>query len=110
MEEKYLFIEIEQEVKKTCKVIVTQFLKDKFYNSSDSEFLSEKLLEMISSSLLDISSNFKYVINVALFENKNQGYTQNTQMYYNTSTDGVLTEEYLFPNITCILTLFILAL
>lgn len=110
MAEKYLFNEIEKETKGICGKIVENFLQDKYYNAADSEFLTNKLLEQISNALIDISPNFKYIINIVLLKDKTQGYTQNTQMYYNTQTDGVIQEEYVFPNIVCLLNIFILAI
>lgn len=109
-EDKVLFEDIEEESRKVISMTVKDFLKTKAYNSKDVDFMINYLQDKILSELKQISDNFKYILSVIIVQNDNSGFIQNTSLYYDPETDGCISEKYTFPNISCIITLFCLAI
>jgi hypothetical protein len=105
-----LFEDIEGELKRVIKKVVEGFLHDKTFNIRDADFLIKYLEDNIMTSLTNMSDNFKYILTVTLLGNDTTGHIEDTAMYFDSATDGVVSEKFVFKNITCIVNLICLAL
>jgi hypothetical protein len=110
MEEKVFFEEIKDECREIISKTVNSFLKEKAYNSKDTDFMINYLNDTILNQIKRISDNFKYLINIVLLKDKCSGFTIDSSLYYDTDTDGAILEEFLFNDIVCIVNLYCLAI
>lgn len=110
MDEKILFSEIEHECTKIITSATNNFLKNKFFNLKDSDFLINHLNDFILDNLKQVSDNFKYILNIVLLKVEDLNIVQDISMYYDIETDGVITKQFKFDNIACIINLFVLAI
>jgi hypothetical protein len=105
-----LFEDIENESKKIIKRIVDGFLADKTFNIRDADFLIKHLNDKIMAKLTELSENFKYILSVTLLGNDNSAHIEDMALYVDTRTDGIISEKFVFKNITCIVNLICFAL
>ena len=108
--EKVLFSEIEEESRQTIYFIVNTFLKDKVFNTKDSDFFIKYINEKILEELRKLSKYFKYIIQTGLFQPNGGDLCQNVATYFDLETDGVISEEFIFENISCIINVFFISL
>jgi hypothetical protein len=105
-----LFGEIEGDCKKIIKKIAENFLSDKTYNNRDADFLIKYLQENILKKITELSDNFKYIITISLFGNDTSSHIEDTALYCDILTDGVISEKFVFKNISCIVNLICFAI
>jgi hypothetical protein len=108
--EKCVFSEIEIEARKIIKEKTKGFLKDKVFNTKDCDFLIQKLTELILNELNSYSSNFKYILAIAMLQNDKSGLCSDHSLYFDPETDGCISEKFSYPKICCIITLYCLAI
>jgi hypothetical protein len=108
--EKVLFLEVEEESKKIINKIVSEFLKDKVFNLKDNDFFINHINEKILKELLKLSKYFKYMIQIVLFRPNGGELCQYISTFSDPETDGVLSEEYRFEKISCIVNVFFISL
>jgi hypothetical protein len=109
-EKKLLFSDIEEDCRKTINTHVKSFLKDKVFNTKDTDFMINYLKEKIMQDLQKISEYFKFVLSIVFLQTDSSGLIQNTASYFDIETDGVISEKYSFNNISCIVNLFCLSI
>jgi hypothetical protein len=105
-----LFEDIEEGCKKIISEVVQAFLADKTFNIRDADFLIKHLEDDILARLFKLSENFKYVLTVTLLGSGGIGIVEDTALYFDSLSDGVISEKFVFKNITCIAHLICLAL
>ena len=109
-ESKVLFAEIEDDCKEVIKQNVLDFLRDKVFNASDTDFMINHLNEKIMKNLKKITESFKFVLSIVLLKTDSSGFIQNTSSYFDVETDGVISEKFVFKKIVCIVNLFCLSI
>jgi hypothetical protein len=108
--EKVLFPEIEEESRKIINILVHGFLKDKVFNLKDNDFFINHINEKILMELLKLSKYFKYIIQTVLFRPSGGDLCQFISTFTDPETDGILSEEFKFENISCIVNVFFISL
>lgn len=109
-EEYYLYSEFNDKLEEIINKTVSEYLKDKLFQPSDNEFFIEQLNSQLLKKLERISANFKYIIKTIFFKDDSSGLSLGSVGYYDTNSDGIFQNKYVFPGIGCLLTIFIVAL
>jgi hypothetical protein len=106
----YIYNNIKDIVKDKADNTINQFLSDKVYHPSDNEYFIDKVNEMLINQLTEISKNFKYIVDTLFFKDDSISISQGVNGIFNSETDGVYVNTYVFDRIGCIVTIFIIAI
>lgn len=103
--DKIFFTDIESDCKEIISKEVKGFMSNKVFNLEDCNFFLNKLTNSITDKLLKLSPHFKYIVNVIFLQNDEKGFIQNIMSSFEKETDGVLSLQFPFKEIICLINL-----